>query len=201
MPAIPPPHCNAQRGSTLIIALLLIVLLSIIGIQGYRRTASEERLAGNTEDLHRAFEGASATVALAGAYIDNQAAITDDFTTYAIDSSTSWAASQAAAPPEPPTVRTGTNFLTTGNGYHTMAAMTTALGYTSCVASTASGCTASHLAGLPEADIDYLGEEIDLGASLVPDEAVTPKQLYRITARSAGGSATARVVLEAMYQR
>lgn len=199
MPAIPRPRRDAQRGSTLIIALLLIVLLSIVGIQGYRRTASEERLASNSEDLNRAFEGASATVALAGNYIDNQAAGTDDFTTYAFDVSTEWAESQADG--TAPSVRTDTNFLSTGNGYHTMATMTTTLGYTSCVAGSSSGCTASHLAGLPVANIDYLGTEIDLGAALVPDEAVTPKQLYRITARSAGGSATARVVLEAMYQR
>ena len=51
-----PPPCRQQRGNTLIIALLLVLLLSVFGMQGYQTMVLEEHMAGNVIDQQRAFQ-------------------------------------------------------------------------------------------------------------------------------------------------
>jgi type IV pilus assembly protein PilX len=53
---------TGQRGAALIVALLLLVVLTIIGIGAMQTTRMEERMAGNTRDLNLAFQAAEAAL-------------------------------------------------------------------------------------------------------------------------------------------
>ncbi len=51
-----------ETGAALVVALLLLVVLTIIGIAAMQTTRMEERMAGNTRDLNLAFQGAEAAL-------------------------------------------------------------------------------------------------------------------------------------------
>jgi len=59
---------KAERGSALVIALLLLTVLTIIGLSGMTSSIFELRMAGNTQDFYHSFQsadaGVSATMAL-----------------------------------------------------------------------------------------------------------------------------------------
>ena len=54
----PRPPVGSQQGTVLVIALIMLVLLTIVGIGAMRGTLLAERMAGNTRDLHRAMHAA-----------------------------------------------------------------------------------------------------------------------------------------------
>lgn len=47
-----------QSGITLLVGLMLLVMLSLIGLIGYRNTTLAERMAGNTQDRNISFQSA-----------------------------------------------------------------------------------------------------------------------------------------------
>ena len=49
---------NRQRGSALIVSLIILLILTIVGVQGMRTTTLEEKMAGNYLDNQVAFEAA-----------------------------------------------------------------------------------------------------------------------------------------------
>lgn len=49
---------GTEHGSALIIALILLVLLTIIGVSAIQNTTMQERMAGNMKEQHRAFQAA-----------------------------------------------------------------------------------------------------------------------------------------------
>jgi type IV pilus assembly protein PilX len=49
-----------QRGSVLIVALVLLLVLTLLGISGIETTMMQERMAGNTQELMSAFQAAEA---------------------------------------------------------------------------------------------------------------------------------------------
>lgn len=51
-----------QRGSVLVIALIMLLLLTMLGVSGMRGTGLEERMAGNMRDQHLAFQAAEAAL-------------------------------------------------------------------------------------------------------------------------------------------
>ena len=51
-----------QTGVALIVALIMLLLLTIIGVTGMQTTALEERMAGNMRDKELAFESAEAAL-------------------------------------------------------------------------------------------------------------------------------------------
>lgn len=52
------PQVKAQQGTVLVIALIMLLLLTMIGVGAMRGTLLEERMAGNTRDLHLAMHAA-----------------------------------------------------------------------------------------------------------------------------------------------
>ena len=65
---MPPRHfrsCHQQRGAALIIALVLLVALTLIGLSASNVTMMEERMAGNTRDRSLALQAAEAALAYA----------------------------------------------------------------------------------------------------------------------------------------
>jgi type IV pilus assembly protein PilX len=57
-----PRQRSAQRGVTLIITLVMLVVITLIAISGIRSTTLNERMAGNSRDRQRAFQAAEAAV-------------------------------------------------------------------------------------------------------------------------------------------
>lgn len=51
---------NTQRGATLIVALIMLLLIAIIGVASMQSTTMQERMAGNMRDQNIAFQAAEA---------------------------------------------------------------------------------------------------------------------------------------------
>lgn len=56
------PRLGAQRGSALIISLLILVVLTMIGLSTMGGAGLQERMAGNSRDLSLAFQAAEAAL-------------------------------------------------------------------------------------------------------------------------------------------
>jgi type IV pilus assembly protein PilX len=53
---------GSQRGAVLIVALVILLALTIIGVAGVQNTTMEERMAGNYRDRNSAFQAAEAAL-------------------------------------------------------------------------------------------------------------------------------------------
>jgi len=51
---------TGQSGATLVIAMLMLLILTVLGIASMQVTRMEERMAGNSRDVNLAFQGAEA---------------------------------------------------------------------------------------------------------------------------------------------
>jgi type IV pilus assembly protein PilX len=49
-----------QRGATLVVAMLMLLVLTVLGLASMQVTRMEERMAGNSRDANLAFQGAEA---------------------------------------------------------------------------------------------------------------------------------------------
>ena len=59
-----------QSGVTLLVGLMLLVMLTMIGIIGYRNTTMSERMVGNTQDRNISFQSAESSAKEALTVID-----------------------------------------------------------------------------------------------------------------------------------
>lgn len=62
-----------QRGSVLIVSMLMLLVLTIIGITAMGTSTLEEKMAGNSRDQNLAFQAAEAGLRDAEAYVDGMA--------------------------------------------------------------------------------------------------------------------------------
>lgn len=53
---------QSQKGSTLLVSLMLLIVVTLLAIGGTRNTTLEEKMAGNTRDLQLAFQAAEAAL-------------------------------------------------------------------------------------------------------------------------------------------
>jgi hypothetical protein len=53
-----PTLAGAQRGTVLIVALVLLVVLTLLGVSALNTTTIEEKMAANIQEVHRAFHAA-----------------------------------------------------------------------------------------------------------------------------------------------
>lgn len=60
---------NRQKGATLIVSLIFLVVLSIIGLAGMDVTSLEEKMAGNMRDRNASFQAAEAAIQEAEALV------------------------------------------------------------------------------------------------------------------------------------
>lgn len=70
-----------QKGSIIIISLIMLALLTIIGLTGVRISNLEERMSGNFRDHELAFQSAEAALSEAEAFVENTTFSTTDFQT------------------------------------------------------------------------------------------------------------------------
>lgn len=55
-------HFLSQRGATLIISLLILLVMTLIGVTAIQTTTMEEKMAGNMRDQNLAFQAAEAAL-------------------------------------------------------------------------------------------------------------------------------------------
>jgi len=51
---------SRQRGTVLVVALLMLLVMTVLGITAMQMSRSQERMAGNSRDINLAFQGAEA---------------------------------------------------------------------------------------------------------------------------------------------
>ncbi|WP_018144619.1 MULTISPECIES: PilX N-terminal domain-containing pilus assembly protein [unclassified Thioalkalivibrio] len=62
---------SRQRGSALIVALVMLLLMTLIGVTAMQTTILQERMAGNTRDRQMAFEAAEAALREGESFLSN----------------------------------------------------------------------------------------------------------------------------------
>ena len=166
------PAC--QTGAVLVVALIMLLALTLIGVSGLSSTTMEERMAGNMRDINTAFQAAEAALRegenlLTGAVpptFDNTNGLYTPAPPYTPERwlSASWAASS-----------------------------TTSRAYTGSIAD---------LSAAPRYIIEELPSVAPApGASLAADAPAPDVGMYRITARAQGGNDTTVVMLQSTYKR
>jgi len=72
-------HKTHQRGSVLIISLIIMLVLTIVGVSGMKTSLLEEKMAGNLRDSQLAFQAAEATLKQAEQYIEENVVSINNF--------------------------------------------------------------------------------------------------------------------------
>lgn len=170
-----PLQRKSQRGMTLIIGLVLLVMLISIGMIGFRNTTLSGRMTGNLLDRNVSFQSAESAGKEALQVIES-----GGFSTAALGHY------------DPPfSEGDNGNFWTQGAGATVAAGAcvaTTPFSWTSCAASV----------GTPYANNSESAKYvIELVSTVVG--ATTTARTYRVTARSTGGSGAAESIVQVMY--
>lgn len=172
----PPTTCRLQRGAVLVVALIMLLVMTLIGVTSLSSTAMQERMAGNMREINTAFQAAEATLR------DGENFLT------------------AAALPE----FNGTNGLYVpapgGDPQH----WDVAANWTGSGSRTYSGSLDTDDVALAEAP-RYMVEELvpvpAPGGTQTSDAPAPETGMYRITARAVGRSDTTVVILQSTYKR
>lgn len=61
-PVFSSPHFSSQRGATLLVGLIMLLLMTIIGLAAMRGSGMQELMAGNMRDRNLAFQSAEAAL-------------------------------------------------------------------------------------------------------------------------------------------
>ncbi len=170
---------NRQSGFVLIVALVLLLILTIIGLAATQSTNLEERMAGNERDHDMAFQAAEA--ALRSAEGGTEEALWNNWPS---DSNGQY----LFVPTTPPQWQTAGWLSTPGN----------VLNY-----QTVTGNTLPGVAQQPVFMIEQMPPVPAPGQSLGLQQfssGVPQIQVYRITAQGWGGDANAQVMLQSVYR-
>lgn len=168
----------SQRGATLIISLLLLLVLSLIGVTAVQTTALQEKMAGNMRNQNLAFQAAEAALRAGENWIAQQTAEPDP---------------QSSCTTPPCEQVWQLNTLNGGDFLDIQWWKTTS------DVQIYGGATLSEVKTPPR----YFIEEYSfIPDSLVVDpEPKTGKYIYRITARGTGGTDNAQAILQTTYAR
>lgn len=168
---------RSQRGMTLIVGLVLLVMLMVISLIGFRNTTLSERMTGNVVDRNVSFQSAESAGKEALAVIEAGGFAVANLGHYAT-----------------PFAEGGsTHFWDQGAGATVSAAAcaaTTPFSWASCAASVGTKYASN------SENAKYVIELISAVTS-----GGNTVSTYRVTSRSTGGSGNAEVVLQVMYIR
>lgn len=183
------PHvCSSirQRGSTLIVALVFLLAMTLIGVTAMQGTTQQESMAGNLRQRNLAFQAAEAALRNGEALLTQ--AVLPTFNNTGVNVGLRQSVT--------PTTDIGTFWLDT---------------YCWVVKT---GCTAAEsqeYAGVPLDEIVsqplYVIEELPPvpkkpgSGDSVKFQAISDEYFYRVTARGLGGTADAVVILQSTYKR
>lgn len=174
-----------QKGAVLVVALILLLVLTLVGVAGMQDTTLQEKMAGNMQDRNLAFQAAEA--ALRAGEVELQAAVLPAFNnangliteTYSFSSGGTTYTLQAGSADY-----WESHFQLANN-------------------SRSYGVDLSNVAARPR----YVLEKIPVvtapqGESQVFDSGgIAELESYRVTAMGTGGSADAVVILQSTYRR
>jgi type IV pilus assembly protein PilX len=167
-----------QNGMTLIVGLVLLVMLMMISMIGFRNTTLSERMTGNVLDRNFSLQAAESSGKEALQVIESGGFVAGTLGHY----STPFAGGGTA------------NFWTQGAGASVAVALcptTTPFSWTSCSASVATPYASNF------ASAQYVIELLDTES--YGGSGGTTVTTYRVTSRSTGGSGNSDVVLQVLY--
>ena len=182
-----------QKGVALIVALILLVVMTLLGLSGVRMVAFEERMTSNSYDRGLAFEGAEAALRAGEAAAQTQAdagPLNSGFVLLGLvygdynDANSTCGNSPCqnglcSIPDKDCTVRWFDNSFT---------------GWVN-----ASGLSLTSLASTPQYIVEFLGANFPCNVEN-PDTGAQDCNRYRVTARSHDGtSARSMVILQSIY--
>ena len=182
-------HNLKQQGFALVVALILLLVLTLLGLAAAQSTSLEERMAGNYRNHTLAFQAAEAGVRAAQACVNSGVAACSGF------------ASNANGvylfnPDAPPPPSTATIPLWNVPGFWTTAGNT--LSYTN-----AGGSNFANVASQPQILIEQMPPVAQPGGNIGTQQyggGAPGIQLYRITVLGTGGDNSANVMLQAIFQ-
>lgn len=199
-------RARQQRGITLLVGLVLLLMLTVIGTIGFRNTTLTERMTGNTIDRSVSFQSAESAGREAITAIEAGTVSTVGVGYYAYDgianapalqrggTSSFWnqGAGTAVSSPTEATCKTAAN-----------ASVTTSFSWVSCAKAVGTKYTVTNgSSAVPISDFaQYVVEVIATKTSTDPvtSAVVGTLNTYRVTSRSTGGSGVAEVILQTVY--
>lgn len=163
-------NCERQKGSVLLVSLIMLLLLTLVAVGGMQGTILQERMTGNLRDRDLAFQAAEAALREAEAFIRNNPnqVYNDNNGLYQVNSD------------DHPDWRTRTT--TAGNGSITY------------------GDNFPGVESQPIYYIEQISTFIPAGTETEAGTAVPPPPFYRITALGTGGSSNTTVVLTSVFR-
>ncbi len=167
-------HHPRERGATLIICLIILVVITFLGVGSIQDTTMEEKMAGNMKNRNMAFQAGETALRDAEDYL-NTTVILPDF-----DGTTTGLIAQISGS------------TTTPNHWSSSQWGSSAMQYR--------GDDILGVAEKPRYVIEKL-ESVAESASLEVGQAVDNDEYYRITARAVGGTTTSQVILQSIYKR
>lgn len=162
-----------QRGSALITALSILLIMTVLGISAMSTTALQERMAGNARDAEVAFEAAETALRAAEAFLvaNPTAAFNDTAGLFAASATEQW--------------KTEANWTSAATASYTMVTTQPRFIIQKITATGAGGAAAASL------------EPTSYNSN--PPVIAAGAQVYQITARGFGLSANSRVMLQSYF--
>lgn len=165
-------HSARERGATLVVSLVMLLILTLLGTTAMQSTSLEEKMAGNTRDRNVAFQAAEAALREGERVL--------------------------AQPVLPPFDGTGGRYQPAlGTGARTWETVDWTDGTAVTVYSEGA---MSGVAGAPAYIIEEMPAVFDTTASIEAGTPLT-QEYYRVTARATGATNGAVVILQTTYKR
>ena len=171
-----------QRGVVLIIALIILLALTLIGVSGMSTTSMQARMSANTRDRQIAFQAAEAALREGERYVQNNPMDASMFDSNCTNGMCD--CSSAALGCVEYWTDSGLSVWTTAARHKT---------YT---------VNNGQLAAQPEYIIEYMGYVVPDGVSTInSNTGPGDPQMFRITALGTGQSPNAKVMLQSTYKK
>ena len=184
-PCPPISDSEKQQGFVLIVALVLLLVLTVLGLAATQSTSLEERMAGNARNHDLAFQAAEAAITAGINCVQSNSPLCNKFSSL----STGGAGAYEFIPGSTVTLWTQGNFWTTAGN---------TLSY-----ATYPGITLPQVAVQPQFIIEQLPPVATPGSGLGTPQfgGGTPGIMrWRITSQGTGGDNNSVVMLQAVYQ-
>jgi type IV pilus assembly protein PilX len=172
------PAIIHQSGAVLPISLIMVLLLTMIGVTGMQVTSLEEKMAGNSRNRNLAFQAAESALREGESFLT--AASLPTFS--AAGTNGLYTTSSIAISED--TLKTSNTFWSNNNN----------------TVRVTNADVTEHVAAAPRYVIQQLAFSEGGGQSL-DQMSIQENEMYRITARSVGGNATAVVIVQSTYKR
>ncbi len=170
---------TGQRGSVLIVSLLILLVMTLIGVTAMNTSTLEQKMAYNYRDHQLAFQAAEAALRDGEAFVAATPLTAADFSS----ACTGGLCTEASG--TTPVWLDQTLNVWSNAGLHRTATFTTAGG---------------EVLEQPVYIVEWLGNVVPTGSTATTAGPGDP-EMYRITALATGGTTQARVMLQSTYEK